>query len=822
MVPISTTKTRIKEEGDFLNEYKKFQNILVVYSNLYLRYSSVTYSETSEYVNFEQNIESDIDYPPKLVEVISSQILETNRTKWRPIFAALTRDTKEQYKREELEDHIKNIRIVINEILYNFILLIKSIIQNKHPEVVIKELSPAEFKEIDTVFPPIQQNFRIPNLLIKPTHKREKVRQLLIIENAPEQVSESIAQWIYKRKSNFNILILKVVTTLTDNTIKDPKKMLELKYISNDTGETIWYEPLLMMEIPTEKQMFADAIESVLLWLSDANQLNSSIEKGNNLLRLEKYEDAISYYSSLIESDLNPNHYYLWLSNRGLALYKQGRYEEAIDSFSKALDLHPYYAEAWYNRGLSLNALNRNKEAIECYDKAIETEPHYIDAWHSKGLAFAALAKYREAIECYDKAIEIEPHYIDAWLIISKGLAFAALAKYREAIECYDKALELDPKFADVRNELLIKLADNVPAAAILAESIRDNFDKLPENVRNELLIKLPDKERRVVLEKASRKQEKPKWLDEYWTSLLKSIDRKKCIPFIGPGASDPWFPRERDITEKWIKEYGYPLEEEGLARVLEEESLARVAQFLAIERQDKRFPKMLLESSLSKINPPNFSLEQYRNTPYAVLADLNLPIYITTNYDHFMEEILRSKGKEVVSEFCRWNHDLQRFDIPSVFDTSEKYTPTSSRPLVYHLFGSTNYPESMVMTETDYMDFVNFLNKEDERTILPSVIRQGLAVSSLLFIGYNLQDIQFRTISGGILSLYVSRMDRKIINVAVQLPPPILNDDAGGKAVRYLEQYARSVYAIKVYWGNISEFLIELRKLLDEFRTKK
>ena len=54
----------------------------------------------------------------------------------------------------------------------------------------------------------------------------------------------------------------------------------------------------------------------------------------------------------------------------------------------------------------------------------------------------------------------------------------------------------------------------------------------------------------------------------------------------------------------------------------------------------------------IKKAKVPDFRLGQYRNTPLAVLADLNLPIYITTNYDHFIEEALRSRGKNQLLNF--------------------------------------------------------------------------------------------------------------------------------------------------------------------------
>ena len=77
------------------------------------------------------------------------------------------------------------------------------------------------------------------------------------------------------------------------------------------------------------------------------------------------------------------------------------------------------------------------------------------------------------------------------------------------------------------------------------------------------------------------------------------------------------------------------------------------------------------------------------------------------------MEESLRSRGKSSDSEFCRWSKFLkiQTPNIKSVFEKNE-YKPSSERPLVYHLHGHINYPRSMVLTETDYLDFIINLSK--------------------------------------------------------------------------------------------------------------
>ena len=112
------------------------------------------------------------------------------------------------------------------------------------------------------------------------------------------------------------------------------------------------------------------------------------------------------------------------------------------------------------------------------------------------------------------------------------------------------------------------------------------------------------------------------------------------------------------------------------------------------------------------------------------------------------MEECLKQSGKKPVSEVLLWNDKIRRQaknrEIKSIFDKGNKYKPSESNPLVYHLHGDISLPESLVLTETDYIDFVINLSRENETKILPSVIRSSLTTKSLLFIGYNFEEINF------------------------------------------------------------------------------
>ena len=51
------------------------------------------------------------------------------------------------------------------------------------------------------------------------------------------------------------------------------------------------------------------------------------------------------------------------------------------------------------------NKLRRYDEAIKSYDRVIEINPNNVDAWNSKGLAFSNQGRYDEAIKSYDRVM---------------------------------------------------------------------------------------------------------------------------------------------------------------------------------------------------------------------------------------------------------------------------------------------------------------------------------------------------------------------------------------------------------------------------------
>ncbi len=122
------------------------------------------------------------------------------------------------------------------------------------------------------------------------------------------------------------------------------------------------------------------------------------------------------------------------------------------------------------------------------------------------------------------------------------------------------------------------------------------------------------------------------------------------------------------------------------------------------------------------------------------MLADLPLPVYITTNYYDLMVQALKSRGKTSILEYCRWNKCIIQSKR-----TSSDYVPTPEKPLVFHLHDKYEVPGSLVLTEFDYLDFLAAISRtatSRKQNLLPPSIQEAFTDPSLLFLGYRIADL--------------------------------------------------------------------------------
>jgi len=290
---------------------------------------------------------------------------------------------------------------------------------------------------------------------------------------------------------------------------------------------------------------------------------------------------------------------------------------------------------------------------------------------------------------------------------------------------------------------------------------------------------------------------------DSAWQQTVDLIAYKECTPFIGAGASAEHLPVAARLAAGLAAEYGFPFDNDR--------DLARVTQFAAVRAGNRQYIKQRLAHRMfTNVSPPDY---REPDEPHALLADLRLPVYITTNYDDFMFEALEDRGRAPLRAICPW-YTTDREEVKEATklfgEDGGGYKPDSNRPIIYHLHGHHGTPESLVLTEDDYIEFLLRLSEDHE--LLPPIIQRSLTTKMLLFVGYSLEDWTFRVIFRGLLSKRPTLATHS--HVSVQIPPPAENpeDERQIRVQEYLDRYLER-QNISICWETARAFSAELRR---------
>ena len=169
----------------------------------------------------------------------------------------------------------------------------------------------------------------------------------------------------------------------------------------------------------------------------------SFIEEGTRSHETGQFDDAVDSFEKALS--LDPGRYDAWIG-RGSALFYLDRYSDALTSFDKAIEIDPRRPDAWKNRGRTLHELGCPSEALESYEKAVEYDPRDADTLYYRGLALHELGRLADAIEAYEQILKTDQNNPDIWFRL--GVALDELGQYVRSIESYNRALATDPSNA--------------------------------------------------------------------------------------------------------------------------------------------------------------------------------------------------------------------------------------------------------------------------------------------------------------------------------------------------------------------------------------
>ncbi len=186
----------------------------------------------------------------------------------------------------------------------------------------------------------------------------------------------------------------------------------------------------------------------------DANHADALHLVGLLSLHSNQYDHAVEWISRAIRQQPKTE----YLTSLGAALLKQGRREEALATFGKAVQLKPDEADLWRNLGSALADAGRSEDAIRSFQQALKINPNHWDAADKCGSLLLQLRRYDEALASFEESDALRPGRSET--LFRKGLCFQALKRTEQAIASYTMALAADAKNFVARNNLGVILLE--------------------------------------------------------------------------------------------------------------------------------------------------------------------------------------------------------------------------------------------------------------------------------------------------------------------------------------------------------------------------
>jgi tetratricopeptide (TPR) repeat protein len=115
----------------------------------------------------------------------------------------------------------------------------------------------------------------------------------------------------------------------------------------------------------------------------NAETVDSYIEKGNEYVKNENFNEAIECYTEALKSLPNDAqiHY-----NLGVAYGRNGMWDKAIQAFEKVSELNPNHTNNYYNLGIAYGNIGKWNLAYKTFKKLVQLQPKDSDAHYNIAL----------------------------------------------------------------------------------------------------------------------------------------------------------------------------------------------------------------------------------------------------------------------------------------------------------------------------------------------------------------------------------------------------------------------------------------------------
>lgn len=289
---------------------------------------------------------------------------------------------------------------------------------------------------------------------------------------------------------------------------------------------------------------------------------------------------------------------------------------------------------------------------------------------------------------------------------------------------------------------------------------------------------------------------------NHHWNTIVERIYRRECVPFLGAAVNI------NSDTKKYSK--GLPMGKGVTLRLLEHllelKKISAWEDLAEVMAKDLRFDKDGPFADLSRVEMQDLArvalhlrtkvdnprlvgmVKEILNDDEAVvepspllntLATMPFRLVVTTNYDRLMERALKHRHPYVITQpikgFSSKEQNRLKKEL-SVYLAADQVTNT----ILYKVHGSFAEERdpltralmdrsSIIISEEDYIQFLTTIGNDTKG--LPNMVKQWLKDSTLLFLGYSLEDWDIRTLYEGLIETLETQVKRD--SFAIQLNPP-------------------------------------------------
>ena len=124
----------------------------------------------------------------------------------------------------------------------------------------------------------------------------------------------------------------------------------------------------------------------------------------------------------------------------GLNHAKAGEYQAAINAFTRAIEVQPLDAYAWYNRGMAKNMIGEYLDAINDFGTCLGIQPTYVKARFNRGITKLYVAQYDGAVADFTNVVQVDREFSEAYYF--RATVYELKGQYEFACVDYQNARE--------------------------------------------------------------------------------------------------------------------------------------------------------------------------------------------------------------------------------------------------------------------------------------------------------------------------------------------------------------------------------------------